>query len=76
MTLDECERAYMDMAEEIFQPKRRRMNPTRGVNTIRAGERYDSRSMETVAQKIIAQKTKNPHIKLKKQNPDAEACKV
>lgn len=75
MTLDECEDAYMTMAEKIFVPKRKKLDPRRWVDFIQADERFDSRCMEQVLKDIIKQKTKDPHFKLKRET-EPDACKV
>lgn len=76
MTLDECEEAYMTMAQEIFQPKRSRINPLRAVDYIQANERFDSKSMEKIIKNIISQRTGNPNHKLMNRAESQPACRV
>lgn len=76
MTLDECEIAYMTMAEKIFQPKRSKINPLRMVDFIQARERFDSQSMEKVLKEIIELRTGSEHTKLRSEESCESECKV
>ncbi|CAM1511722.1 Fc.00g092350.m01.CDS01 [Cosmosporella sp. VM-42] len=76
MSLDDCEKAYVTMAEQIFQPKRSSLNPKRFVDYIQARERFSSRSMEKVLKDIIGSQTGNQNTKLMGTEQNDPACKV
>ena len=46
MTLEECEDAYLRLAEKIFSPKRSTMNPLRVPDYFQANDKFDHKVLE------------------------------
>ncbi|OBR02356.1 Ankyrin repeat protein [Colletotrichum higginsianum IMI 349063] len=76
MTIEECENAYIRLAETIFKPKRWKYDCfSRGLDFFSASERYDSSKLEDVAKAIIKTRTGSEEAPLLDLNEDAE-CRV
>ncbi|KAF9630389.1 hypothetical protein BFW01_g951 [Lasiodiplodia theobromae] len=75
MSLEECERAYLDLSREIFTP-RKQSYPFigRGVDLVNAYGKFDAKVLENAIKKIIEARSTSPEVELLS-NPEPE-CKV
>lgn len=53
MTLDECEKAYLNLSERIFIPKRSTLNPLRSKDFLLADGKFDYKVLEKAIKDII-----------------------
>ena len=76
MTLEECERAYLELSQKIFRPKRCRYSPMRLVDGLSLSERFDSKVLELLMKRVIKEKTGDAHALLRDGESDGEGCNV
>lgn len=75
MTLDECERAYLDLSKDIFTPSRPNFPWIgRGVDIVNANGKFDARVLENAIKKVIERHLASSEVELLS-NPETE-CKV
>jgi hypothetical protein len=53
ITLDKCEDAYLNLSEQIFNPKRSKFNPLRSKDFLLADRKFDYKVLEEAIKDII-----------------------
>jgi len=76
MTLEECERAYLELSQKIFRPKRCKYSPMRLVDRLSLSERFDSRVLEALVKKVVKEKMGDAHALLRDPDSDEPGCNV
>jgi hypothetical protein len=56
MSLDECENAYLDLSDRIFNPKRSKFDPRRSKDFLLTDGKFDHKILEKAVKDIIGQK--------------------
>jgi hypothetical protein len=74
MTLNECEDAYLNLSEQIFELKRSKFNPLRSKDFLLADGKFDYKVLEEAIKDIIVRNPGFDESALLK-DPDPQ-CKV
>lgn len=75
MTLDECERAYLELSKEIFTPSKSSYPWIgRGIDIVNANGKVDATVLENAIKKMIERHSTSSEVELLS-NPETE-CKV
>ncbi len=65
MTLDDCQAAYLQLSERIFNPRRRKLNYAgKAKDFLLANGRFDSEELEAVIKEILVDRCKMPEDEL------------
>lgn len=75
MTLDECEDAYLNLSDQIFNPKRAKFDPRRSKDFLLANGKFDHKILEKAIKNIIVQKLGSDEQSALLKEPDPR-CKV
>lgn len=74
MTLDECQRAYIDLSKTIFTPAHDRANPARAYHFLMANNRFQTEPLESSIKSTIGSRCLEEDTLL--QDEDSDSCKV
>lgn len=53
MTLDQCESAYRELSQAIFEPNYRTFDPRRAFEKLKAEGKYDAVALELAVKEIV-----------------------
>ena len=74
MSLQECEESYVALSREIFHPVRRKVDPRRIADFLKANGKFDEIPLEDCIKSAIRSRELNEDALLRDEKPDA--CKV